>query len=251
MTATTANQEKAVEILKSMEGDVSLVPERLSEWWSNYLTYHHDRYLGTLDFLESVKSRVLEIGSVPCQFTSLLQQLGYEVRGMDLAPERVEAFIRKHELSVNKVDIETDPFPFEDGSFGTVIFLEVLEHLRINPLHTFRELARVLEPGGRLLLSTPNITPAHRLMFFFDKPYQGDLVAEFRKLETVGHMGHFRLYSLVDIRAMLDEVGLEVVATSFEGEYATPTWKTKWMRILSPRKDIFRTYTYVQARKRS
>jgi len=251
VSATTATDSRAREILKSMEGDVSLVPERLAEWWSGYLTYHHDRYLTTLDFLQSVTGRVLELGSVPCQFTSLLKQLGYDVRGMDLAPERVDAFVRKHELSVDKVDIETDRFPFDDGSIATVIFLEVLEHLRVNPLHTFRELARVLEPGGRLLLSTPNITPVHRLMFLFGKPYQGDLVAEFRKLETVGHMGHFRLYSLCDIRAMLDEVGLEVVSTSFEGEYATPTWKTKWIRVLSPRKDIFRTYTYVQARKRS
>ena len=234
-----------------MEGDVSLVPDRLAEWWSGYLTYHQDRYLRTLEFLQPASGRVLEIGSVPCQFTSLLQQLGYDVRGLDLAPERVDAFARKHELSVDKVDIETDRFPVADGSIGMVLFLEVLEHLRVNPLHTFRELARALEPGGRLLLSTPNITPVHRLMFLFDKPYQGDLVAEFRKLETVGHMGHFRLYSLCDIRAMLDEVGLEIVSTSFEGEYCTPTWKTKWIRMLSPRKDIFRTYTYVQARKRS
>jgi len=233
-----------------MAGDVSLVPDRLAEWWSGYLTYHHDRYLKTLEFLEAVTGRVLEIGSVPCQFTSLLKQLGYDVSGMDLAPERVDAFVQKHELNVDKVDIETDRFPFDDGSFGMVIFLEVLEHLRVNPLHTFRELARVLEPGGRLLLSTPNITPVHRLMFLLGKPYQGDLVAEFRKLETVGHMGHFRLYSLSDIRAMLAEVGLDVVSTSFEGEYATPTWKTKWIRLLSPRKDVLRTYTYVQARKR-
>ena len=137
MSATPATHSRARQILESMEGDVSLVPERLAEWWSGYLTYHHDRYLNTLDFLESVTGRVLEIGSVPCQFTSLLKQLGYDVRGMDLAPERVDAFVQKHDLSVDKVDIETDRFPFDDGSIATVIFLEVLEHLRVNPFTRF------------------------------------------------------------------------------------------------------------------
>lgn len=248
--ARTATQSKAVEILESMQGDVSLVPERLAEWWSGYLSYHQNRYLRTLEFIRSDAGRVLEIGSVPFQFTSLLKQLGYDVHGIDLAPERLDGFVKKHELSVDKVDIETETFPFEDGAFGTVLFLEVLEHLRINPLHTSRELARVLKPGGRLLLSTPNITPIKRLMFLMGKSYQGDLVTEFRKLETVGHMGHFRLYDLSDIRVILDHVGLEVVATSFEGDYPVGSWKTDWIRWVSPRKDVFRPYTYVQAEKR-
>ena len=69
MSATTAIQSRAREILESMEGDVSLIPDRLAEWWSSYLTYHRDRYLGTLDYMQAVTGPVLEIGSVPCQFT--------------------------------------------------------------------------------------------------------------------------------------------------------------------------------------
>jgi SAM-dependent methyltransferase len=245
----TALEAEARKILQAMAGDVSLVPENLAEWWSNYLRDHHDRYLGTLAFLDQGDRDILEIGSVPGQFTLLLKELGYNVRGMDLAPERVGDFLAKHGLEVDKVDIETDPFPFPDASFGNVLFMDVLEHLRINPLHTFRELARVLKPGGRMLLSTPNISPAHRLAFMMGVDYQGNAVAEFRKLETIGHMGHFRLYSVGDIRGFLDEVGLEMLSQSFEGNYLRDTWKHKLLWLVHPRKSHFRTYTYVVGRK--
>lgn len=42
-----------------------------------------------------------------------------------------------------------------DGSFDTVISCETIEHLP-DPRAALREFARVLKPGGRLLLTTPN-----------------------------------------------------------------------------------------------
>jgi 2-polyprenyl-3-methyl-5-hydroxy-6-metoxy-1,4-benzoquinol methylase len=45
--------------------------------------------------------------------------------------------------------------PFAAGSFDTIFSLETVEHVP-DPPQAFRELARVLKPGGRLLLSTPN-----------------------------------------------------------------------------------------------
>ena len=45
--------------------------------------------------------------------------------------------------------------PFRDGTFDMAIVSHVAEHLT-EPEPVFRELARVLRPGGRLLLLTPN-----------------------------------------------------------------------------------------------
>jgi len=248
--APAPSVDRAREVLRQMAADVTLIPDQLADWWSSYLSYHQDRYLLTLGFLEQAARDVLEVGSVPAHFTLLLSEMGYDVTGVDLAPERIARFLEHHRLRVEKTDIETQALPFPDASFGTVLLLEVLEHLRIHPLHTFRELARVLRPGGRLLLSTPNISPAHRLMFLLGKDYQGDVVAEFRKLETLGHMGHVRLYSVTEIQRFLEEVGLTVVSTSFQGE-VQGTWKTRMVRLLHPRKARFRAYTYVIADKRA
>lgn len=56
-----------------------------------------------------------------------------------------------------------DRLPFEDGCFDTIVMWEVLEHI---PKHSepvaFRELARVLRPGGGLYLSTPHTTTLAR-----------------------------------------------------------------------------------------
>lgn len=45
--------------------------------------------------------------------------------------------------------------PFPDNTFETILSCETVEHVP-NPERAFHELARVLKPGGRLLLTTPN-----------------------------------------------------------------------------------------------
>ena len=45
-------------------------------------------------------------------------------------------------------------FPFDDGSFSAVLCNQVLEHA-FEPDHLIAEIARVLKPGGKLLLTVP------------------------------------------------------------------------------------------------
>ena len=78
--------------------------------------------------------------------------------GLDLDPARFQAVVRAEKLNVKEVDFEVAPLPFEDDAVDVVIFHEVFEHLRINPIFTFSEISRVLRTQGTLLLSTPNLT---------------------------------------------------------------------------------------------
>lgn len=50
--------------------------------------------------------------------------------------------------------------PFGDSRFDTVILSDVLEHVP-RPLLLWREIARVLAPGGRVLVSVPFYYPLH------------------------------------------------------------------------------------------
>lgn len=47
------------------------------------------------------------------------------------------------------------PLSEPNGSFDTILSIEVIEHLE-NPRAVFREFHRLLRPGGRLILTTPN-----------------------------------------------------------------------------------------------
>lgn len=56
---------------------------------------------------------------------------------------------------------EAEALPFKEGAFDLVTLMEVIEHTR-SPARTLDEARRVLRPGGRLALTTPNY-PMKRL----------------------------------------------------------------------------------------
>ena len=61
-------------------------------------------------------------------------------------------------------DITAIPVP--DGSFDVVLCTEVLEHVP-RPIEALQELARVLAPGGRLLLTAPLSSGLHQQPFHY------------------------------------------------------------------------------------
>jgi SAM-dependent methyltransferase len=54
--------------------------------------------------------------------------------------------------------------PFADGSFVNIVLFDVLHHLE-RPARFFAEAERVLEPGGRLVVCEPAITPLGGLVY--------------------------------------------------------------------------------------
>jgi ubiquinone/menaquinone biosynthesis C-methylase UbiE len=88
------------------------------------------------------------------------------------------------------VELEPDaPLPFADSSFDLVVCTETLEHVRDLQL-LLSEARRVLEPGGRLAVTTP----ANRRVIRAPDPLSP-------------HLRHFTKASL---RALLDALGFEV-----------------------------------------
>ena len=56
--------------------------------------------------------------------------------------------------------------PYDDAFFDAVACVDGIEHVE-NPFHLVREFARVLRPGGRLVVSTPNISAMRSRFRFF------------------------------------------------------------------------------------
>lgn len=109
-------------------------------------------------------SRLLEIG---CGAGNLLVQAsvpGSFPIALDLSMQAL-TFVRSRlqELETGQEPIKGfaclqsigERLPFADGSFDFTLLSEVVEHLE-EPHLSIREASRVLRPGGRLLVTTPN-----------------------------------------------------------------------------------------------
>jgi SAM-dependent methyltransferase len=99
--------------------------------------------------------RALDLGCGSGAFTALLALAGAAAVGADVAEAALERASRAHpELRFVHVAIE-GPLPFDDHAFDLVWASEVIEHVA-DTARWLSEVRRVLTPGGRLLLTTPN-----------------------------------------------------------------------------------------------
>lgn len=205
------------EALSALDDEVRRLPPELQTWNTSYFAEHRRRYAFELSCLArfSTGRRVLEIGALPCHLSFLLKTIGYEYVGVDLRPARMRSFIERHALEIHACDIERSPLPFAANAHECLLFSETLEHLRVNPLFALREMARVLAPGGVLIVTTPNCYALARVVQYLSGKGQGDIVAEFAKLETVGHMGHIREYARAEVVNFLEYAGLTVLHSAF------------------------------------
>ena len=99
--------------------------------------------------------RALDLGCGDGTFTAALAQAGAEVVGADVAETALERARRAHpELQFVLVP-SCGPLPFADNAFELAWASEVIEHVA-DTARWLSEVRRVLRPGGRLLITTPN-----------------------------------------------------------------------------------------------
>ncbi len=93
-----------------------------------------------------------------------LRRAGHQVFGLDVYPpalERLRGVIGAAALVCGAVN----QLPFRSASLGGMISLGVIEHAPEGPAAALAEAARVLRPGGRLLVSVPYTNLLRRLYF--------------------------------------------------------------------------------------
>ena len=128
------------------------------------------------------------------------RDLGYEVTGFDVMPEVVEharqrglSDVRRHDLS--------EPWPLAPDSVRAVVLLDVLEHVD-NPVQVLRNVSRILQPGGGIVLTVP----AYPLLYSsWDE-----------------RLGHRRRYTSRVLRAQATEAGLKVERITHWNSFTLP-----------------------------
>jgi 2-polyprenyl-3-methyl-5-hydroxy-6-metoxy-1,4-benzoquinol methylase len=124
---------------------------------SAYVPLNERRHRAHAKLLDAVGAgrRVLDVGCSSGYLARPLSERGNTIVGLELDPEAAraaEAFCER----VLVGDVETMELPLEPGSFDVVLCGDVVEHLR-DPVAALGRLRPLLRPGGRLVLSTPNV----------------------------------------------------------------------------------------------
>jgi SAM-dependent methyltransferase len=103
-------------------------------------------------------ARILDVGAGEGALVERYRERGWDVLGVDSAYEST---------NVRRADLLA--LPFDSGAFDQALCLDVLEHVSLlDQPRALSEIARVLKPGGGLLLSVPNLAHLHsRIRFLF------------------------------------------------------------------------------------
>ena len=130
-------------------------------------------------------------------------KMGFEVTGVDLVKQDN---LRLQEDRFVKVDLNQG-LPFEPGSFDVVVSVEGIEHLD-NPRAFVAQLARALKPGGRLIISTPNVLNVRSRWRWFSRGYHKHFTPQ-----TDGRFSsdHLHAIDLFLLRRFLSDAGLQIV----------------------------------------
>ncbi len=139
---------------------------RIQEGYDRVAVHYAEEYFGELSrkpfdrelldqFAATVRGRgqVCEIGCGPGQIARYLKDRGVDMCGIDISAEMVGTARRLNpEISFSHGDMLA--LDFADNSFAGVVLFYAIIHLRREDMITaLKEMHRVLQPGGRILLS--------------------------------------------------------------------------------------------------
>ena len=119
--------------------------EFLANWDANF-------YAKYADTLKPAAGRALDVGCGVGQVVGRLTSAGVEAYGVDVSQPNIA---RAQKVSSRCQLYDGQHLPFADSFFSSVGAINVLEHVE-QPEAFIAELVRVTEPGGRIVISSPN-----------------------------------------------------------------------------------------------
>lgn len=159
------------------------------EWLVRLVAARHVRFLTRQS---PPGARILDVGCGRGVALRSLAQAGFETHGFERSRDAVRGIDPRVQVRIADELAEAD-YPAE--FFDTVIIWHVLEHVR-HPDELLREVARILKPGGRVIVAVPNYSSlqarwAGSAWFHLDLPR---------------HLYHFPVSGL---RTLLENCGFE------------------------------------------
>ncbi len=193
-----------------------------SESWDNRLEARAETYQlrGRFKFayerlVEHQPKRWLDVGTgngfLPRVVRPALTDV--HITGSDFAQNALDAAQDALDEAV-LTDLDKKGLPLEDSSYDFITCLEVIEHV-IFPEFAIQELARVLKPGGHVVITVPNIQHVEYLVQLLRGKMPGP-AADAR---------HMSIFTHSHLAKLMRATGLQV--TLHSGVDASPEWFAK------------------------
>lgn len=150
--------------------------------------------------------RLLDVGCGRGDLVRAFRSLGLDARGLDREKSQAHA-----DIQVKYANIESKRVLFEDEIFDIVFSKSLIEHL-FDPTNFMKECFRILKPGGRIILMTPDWISQAKI--FFDD------------------YTHRQPYTVTAVRDILKIFGFQAVSS--ETFYQLPIlWRYSALKIVS------------------
>lgn len=104
-------------------------------------------------------------------------------------------------------DLDATVLPLPDAAVDAAAAVEVIEHLE-NPRAFVRELARIVRPGGWVVVTTPNQLSALSLLTLVVK-------GQFSAFQETSYPAHRTALLEIDLRRIMTECGLRDLAVTY------------------------------------
>lgn len=181
-------------------------------------------------------AEVLELGAGSGAMSLRLADLGYRVTAVDIVDDN---FQPRDRIRFVPADLNGE-FSRRLGRFPAVMALEIIEHLE-NPRHFLRQIRACMDPGGHLVLSTPNLAnPLSRVQFLVSGTHQ------WFQDSTYDAIGHIMPVSPWLLGHCYQDCGFEPIWTGSFGDVGESLehWpRMRWlMRMLRPLSRISREF---------
>ena len=198
-----------------------------------YLDLSKDWGVVTLtELFQQAPGKLLDVGAYYGLIGGAAIRAGWCVSAVDQSPMPSFSGLAMESRGVDKAicNVCVDPLPYADASFDAILCNEVLEHLVYAPHLFFREIHRVLRPGGHLYLTTPNPAALSRLVRLargmnnephFEIFWREDDAYEYKGRTFFKFMRETRLWTIDEMKRAMSESSLNVADYYYYGNTTT------------------------------
>jgi 2-polyprenyl-3-methyl-5-hydroxy-6-metoxy-1,4-benzoquinol methylase len=193
---------------------------KITKGTSSAIVYRH--VLDTASEAIARDAEILEFGAGTGSLVQMLRHAAFRgpIFAADILPQPPA-------LNGSTTWIEADlngPLPLHDRAVDAIISTEVIEHLE-NPRAVFREFARLIRPGGTLLLTTPNQESIRSLLSLLVRGHYVDFLDS-------SYPAHITPLVRMDLARLCAENGFDQPRFSYTGRGSLPGAPTlSWQQL--------------------